>query len=105
MLLSFIEDTKYLEAPVKALKSLFPININKTLQFSMHKSYLRDARAKVKLAKGLFYTIEVFRTITFSIAYKTMWLAAMHYFLQLTRIPCLKDKGESKPKAIISKYI
>jgi len=30
-LLSFIEDTKYLETPAKALKSLFPININKTL--------------------------------------------------------------------------
>jgi hypothetical protein len=30
-LLLFIEDTKYLEAPAKALKSLFPININKTL--------------------------------------------------------------------------
>jgi len=30
-LLLFMEDIKYLEAPAKALKSLFPININKTL--------------------------------------------------------------------------
>ena len=34
-----------------------------------------------------------------------MWLAAIYYFLQLTKIPCLKDKGKSKLKAIISKYI
>ena len=65
-----MEDTKYLEALVKALKSLFPININKTLQFSIYKSYLCDTRAKVKLAESSFHTIEVSRTIAFSIAYK-----------------------------------
>jgi hypothetical protein len=54
-----MEDTKYLKALVKALKSLFPININKTLQFSMHKSYLYNIIAKVELAKGSFYTIKV----------------------------------------------
>ena len=59
LLLLFIEDIKYLKALVKALKSLFFININKTLQFSMYKGYLRDAIAKVKLAKSSFYTIEV----------------------------------------------
>ncbi|XTI90967.1 hypothetical protein V2W45_1245838, partial [Cenococcum geophilum] len=58
-LLLFIEDTKYLEAPAKALKSLFPININKTLRSSMYKSYLYNARAKIKLAEGSFYTIKV----------------------------------------------
>ena len=61
--------------------------------------------AKVKLAKGFFYTIEVSQTVAFSIAYKTMWLAIMCYFPQLTGIPCLKDKRELKPKAIISKCI
>ena len=71
----------------------------------MHKGYLHDAIAKVKLAKGSFHTIEVSQTVAFSITYKTMWLAAMCYFLQLTGIPYLKNKGESKPKAIISKYI
>jgi len=54
-----MEDTKYLEALAKALKSLFPIIINKTLRFSMYKSYSRNARAKIKLAKGSFYTIKV----------------------------------------------
>ena len=53
-LLLFIEDIKYLEAPAKALKSLFPININKTFQSSMHKSYLYNIKAKVKLAEGSF---------------------------------------------------
>ena len=71
----------------------------------MYKGYLCDTIAKVKLAEGSFYTIEVSQTVAFSIAYKTMWLAAMHYFLQLTRILCLKNKKESKLKAIISKYI
>ena len=54
-----MEDIKYLEALVKALKSLFSININKTLQFSIYKGYLRDAMVKVKLAEGSFYTIKV----------------------------------------------
>jgi len=71
----------------------------------MYKSYLRDARAKIKLAEGSFYTIEVSRTVAFSITYKTMWLAAMRHSPQLTRIPCLKDKRESKPEAIISERI
>ena len=71
----------------------------------MHKGYSHNAIVKVKLAEGSFYTIKVSQTVTFSITYKTIWLAAMCYFLQLTRIPCLKDKGESKPKAIISKHI
>jgi len=104
-LLLFIEDTKYLEALVKALKSLFPIIINKTLQFSIYKSYSRNAKAKIKLAKGSFHTIKVSQTVTFSITYKTMWLAAICHSLQLTRIPCLKDKEESKLEAIISEHI
>ena len=54
-----MEDTKYLKALAKALKSLFPININKTLRFSMHKSYLYNTIAKIKLTKGSFYTIKV----------------------------------------------
>jgi len=58
-LLSFIKNIKYLKALVKALKSLFPININKTLQFNIYKSYLYNAKAKVKLAKGSFHTIKV----------------------------------------------
>jgi len=71
-LLLFVKNTKYLKAPVKALKSLFLININKTLQFNMYKSYLYNAKAKVKLAKGLFYIIKVSQTITLSIMYKTI---------------------------------
>ncbi|XTI94092.1 hypothetical protein V2W45_1250445, partial [Cenococcum geophilum] len=71
-LLSFIEDTKYLKALAKALKSLFPININKTLRSSIYESYLRNARAKIKLARGSFYTIKVSQTVAFSIAYKTI---------------------------------
>ena len=34
-----------------------------------------------------------------------MWLATIYYFLQLTKIPYLKNKGESKPKAIINKRV
>jgi len=60
LLLSFIKNIKYLETLVKALKSLFPININKTLRSSMYKSYLCDAKAKVKLAEGSFHIIKVF---------------------------------------------
>ena len=71
----------------------------------MYKGYSRNAIAKVELAKGSFYTIKVSQTVAFSITYKTMWLATIYYFLQLTKIPCLKNKGELKLKAIISKYI
>jgi len=71
-LLLFIKDIKYLKAPAKALKSLFPININKTFQFSIYKSYLYNVKAKVKLAKGSFYTIKVSQTVALSITYKIM---------------------------------
>jgi hypothetical protein len=71
----------------------------------MHKSYSYNAIAKVKLTKGSFYTIKVSWTVAFSIIYKTMWLAVMYYSPLLTGIPCLKDKGELKLKAIISEYI
>ena len=71
----------------------------------MYKGYLYNTIAKVKLAKGSFYTIKVSQTVAFSIVYKTIWLAAIYYFPQLTRIPYLKDKEELKLKVIISKYI
>jgi molybdenum cofactor biosynthesis enzyme len=71
----------------------------------MHKSYLYNTMAKVELAKGSFHTIKISQTVAFSIAYKTMWLAAMCHSLLLTGIPCLKDKGELKPKAIISECV
>jgi hypothetical protein len=71
----------------------------------MYKGYSRDAIAKVELTEGSFYTIKVSQTVIFSIVYKTIWLATIYHFLQLTKIPYFKDKGESKPKAIINKCV
>ncbi|KAF2229448.1 hypothetical protein EV356DRAFT_537224 [Viridothelium virens] len=102
-LYTFTEDTKYIEPCAQIMRSIIPkLKRDDSVFRLFRKNWDGKERSTVPIQCGEDCTIDIpMMDDTFKVGYHQLWLFAMRYFPQMTRVNPRKDKGGETPESSI----
>ena len=100
-LYTFLEDTKWLEPGLCAMRGLLPAGCRESTRLAFSRIYSSrgqtEGQVKIENSQGQFCFVSGDEKVAFDSSYCQLWLFAWRHFPDLTSFTPRKDKGRAKP--------